>query len=64
MNDGIHVIDAAMAPAIGDIRSAGPGDVVHIRRSATQRGDWPRYWEAAGIAFARGAVVSINNQEE
>lgn len=60
----VHVIDAARAPALGDVRAAGPGDVVHIRQSATTRKDWPRYWEAVGVAFSRGAVLGIDNREE
>ncbi|MCY0926256.1 hypothetical protein OTB20_08555 [Streptomyces sp. H27-H1] len=53
-----------MAPALGDVRSAGPGDLIYIRRAATSRKDWPRYWEAAGVALARGAFVHVMNREE
>ncbi|MGW2515018.1 hypothetical protein ACWC0A_37750 [Streptomyces scopuliridis] len=60
----IHLIDDAMAPAIGDIRAAGAGDVICIRPAATSRRDFPRYWEAVGVALVRGAVVRVMNREE
>lgn len=59
-----HVIDDANAPAIGDVRDAGPGDLIYVRTAATSRTDWPKYWEAVGIAFKRGALVHIFNREE
>ncbi|MGW2950748.1 hypothetical protein [Streptomyces eurythermus] len=60
----LHVVDVAMAPALGDIRDAGPGDLVYIRPDATSRKDFPRYWEAAGVALARGAQVVVMSREE
>ncbi|MEU7039813.1 hypothetical protein AB0A77_01990 [Streptomyces varsoviensis] len=59
-----HVIDSARAPALGDIRAAGPGEIVYVLRSATTRKDWPKYWEAVGVALKRGAFVHIVNEEE
>lgn len=60
----IHTIDAANAPALGDIRAAGDEATIRIRRSATERKDFAKYWEAVGIAFKRGAVVQVVNREE
>lgn len=60
----LHVIDDANAPALGDVRDAGPGDLVYIRPAATFRRDFPKYWEAAGVALARGAQVVVMNREE
>jgi hypothetical protein len=53
-----------MAPALGDVRSAGPGDLVYILPDATSRKDFPKYWEAAGTALARGAQVVVMRREE
>jgi hypothetical protein len=58
------VIDDAMAPALGDVRDAGPGDLIYIRPAATNRKDFPKYWEAAGVALKRGALVQVMNREE
>jgi hypothetical protein len=60
----LHVIDDANAPALGDVRDAGPGDLIYIRPAATSRRDFPKYWEAVGIAFKRGAFVSVLRREE
>ncbi|MGW1828863.1 hypothetical protein ACWCO0_09525 [Streptomyces tubercidicus] len=60
----IHTITDAMAPAIGTIRDAGPDDLIYVLRSATSRKDWPRYWDALGVAFARGAFVHVMNGGE
>ncbi|MFJ5103211.1 hypothetical protein [Streptomyces sp. NPDC088554] len=60
----VHLIDDAMAPALGDIRTAGEGDVICIRPAATSRRDFPRYWEAVGVALVRGAAVRVMNREE
>ncbi|MER5886827.1 hypothetical protein ABT160_23635 [Streptomyces sp. NPDC001941] len=35
----------------------GPGDVLAIFGDAVDREDWPKVWEAAGVAFNRGACV-------
>ncbi|MFB7012930.1 MULTISPECIES: hypothetical protein [unclassified Streptomyces] len=58
-----HVITATSAPALGDIRQAGAGDWVVVRRSAVGRKDFAKYWDAAGAAFRRGARVSVINRE-
>lgn len=60
----LHVIDDASAPALGDIRAAGDGDLIYIRPGATARRDFPKYWEAAGVALARGAQVVVMKREE
>ncbi|MFG2292020.1 hypothetical protein [Streptomyces sp. NPDC048603] len=60
----MFVIDDADAPALGDIRDAGPADCIYIRAAATSRRDWPRYWEAAGVALKRGAFVHVMNRGE
>ncbi|KUF18834.1 hypothetical protein [Streptomyces silvensis] len=59
-----HVIDDANVPALGDVRDAGPGDLVYVRPAATIRSDFSKYWEAAGVALARGAQVVVMNREE
>ncbi|OSC76492.1 hypothetical protein B5180_01675 [Streptomyces sp. BF-3] len=60
----IHTVDAANAPALGDIRAAGEEAVIRVRRSATERKDFAKYWEAVGVAFVRGAVVDVVNRGE
>ncbi|MCM2391746.1 hypothetical protein [Streptomyces albipurpureus] len=60
----IHTIEDANAPALGDLRNAGPDDCVYVFHSATSRKDWPKYWEAVGVAFSRGAFVHVVNREE
>ncbi|MFG3014339.1 hypothetical protein ACGFZB_28750 [Streptomyces cinerochromogenes] len=64
MTGALHVIDAGMAPALGDIRTASDGDVIYIRPDATERRDFPKYWEAAGAALSRGAKVVVMRREE
>ncbi|WP_069752926.1 hypothetical protein [Streptomyces sp. EN16] len=59
----IHTIDVANAPALGDIRTAGEESVIRVRRSATERRDFAKYWEAVGVALSRGAVVDVINRE-
>ena len=59
-----HVIDDAMSPALGDIRHAGPGDDIYVRPAATVRKDFPKLWEAVGVALARGAAVYGMRREE
>ncbi|MGI5404165.1 hypothetical protein ACQEVG_32885 [Streptomyces sp. CA-135486] len=61
---GFLVIDDANAPALGDVRDAGQGDCIYIRPAATSRRDFPKYWEAVGIALVRGALVHVMNREE
>ncbi|MFF6928324.1 hypothetical protein [Streptomyces californicus] len=58
-----HTIDAANAPALGDIRAAGGEAVIRVRRSATERKDFAKYWLAIGTAFERGAIVDVINRE-
>jgi hypothetical protein len=53
----IRHIRSDYAPALGDLRVMGLGDVIVIRRDASQRRDWPRYLEAITAAVARGAEV-------
>jgi hypothetical protein len=60
----LHVIESAGAPALGDVRNCGPDECIYIRPDATTRKDWPRYWEAAGVALKRGAFVHVMNREE
>ncbi|MFE5828702.1 hypothetical protein ACFQ8W_00275 [Streptomyces sp. NPDC056508] len=60
----IRLIDDAMSPALGDIRGAGPDDVFYIRPAATARSDFPKVWEAVGVALARGAQVVVMTREE
>jgi len=64
VSGALHVIDDANAPALGDVREAGPGDLIYIRPAATSRRDFPKYWEAVGVALSRGAFVSVLNREE
>lgn len=59
----VFLVDDAMAPATGDLRQAGPGDQICVRRAATGRRDWPRYWDALGVAFSRGADVYLMREE-
>lgn len=60
----VHVIDDANAPALGDLRFAGPDDLIYIVPTATTRKDFPKYWEAIGCALVRGAFVHVMNGEE
>ncbi|KUN16548.1 hypothetical protein AQJ23_44960 [Streptomyces antibioticus] len=60
----LHLIDSANAPALGDVRAAGEGDCIYIRPDATSRKDFPKYWEAVGVALGRGALVCVMNREE
>lgn len=64
MSGAFHVIDDASAPALGDVRDAGAGDLIYIRPAATSRRDFSKYWEAAGVALARGANVYVLRREE
>ncbi|MFD4397877.1 hypothetical protein [Kitasatospora sp. NPDC058478] len=52
-------IGLGIAPALGDLRLAGSGDMILFLYDARQRPDWPRYWEAAGMAAYRGAALSV-----
>lgn len=64
MSGAVLVIDDANAPALGDLRFAGADDLIYVRPSATTRKDFPKYWEAVGVALVRGALVQILNREE
>lgn len=61
--DGVYLVDDANAPATGDLRIAGPGDQIYVRRAATSRRDWPRIWDALGVAWCRGADVYLMREE-
>lgn len=50
-------IDLHVAPALGNIPHLGEGDWIYVHESASKRLDWPRYWEAIGAAFVRGARI-------
>lgn len=51
----IRGIDREHAPALGDVRALGEGDVILLLPGAEQRDDWARYTEAIGTAVGRGA---------
>lgn len=50
-------ISCANAPAIGDIRTMGEGDVIWLHANVESRKDWPRYADALITAVTRGAEV-------
>ncbi|MFE1425385.1 hypothetical protein ACFW6C_07435 [Streptomyces fungicidicus] len=54
-----RIVDRIYSPPLGTIREAGPGAEFIVFRSATQRADWPRIWEALGVAYVRGATVTM-----
>jgi hypothetical protein len=58
-----RTITPTSAPALGDLRTAGPGDVIHVHAEAVGRRDWARYWLAIGEAWARGAKVMLMRGE-
>lgn len=58
------VLTATSAPALGDIRNAGPDDEIYVRPDSVERRDWGRYWDALGVAYARGADVVLMRGEE
>jgi hypothetical protein len=53
----IRHIRSDYAPALGDLRIMGLGDIIVVRNDAFLRRDWPRYLEAIAAAVARGAEV-------
>lgn len=57
------VITEGMAPAYGDIRAAGEGDWIYFHPDAAKRSDFPKVWEALGVAMARGANLSVLSGE-
>lgn len=50
-------ISEHVAPAIGDIRLMGRGDVIVLTETAERRRDWARYVDAISCAVTRGAEV-------
>lgn len=46
-----------VAPAIGDVRALGKGDVVWLSEAVEDRPDWGRYLDALSHAIGRGAEV-------
>ncbi|MFD5308160.1 hypothetical protein [Streptomyces ardesiacus] len=55
----ITTLTATHVPALGDIRDMGPEDHVVVHPDTAGRTDWPRIWEALGVAYVRGASVSL-----
>ena len=51
----IRTVQRERAPALGDVRALGRGDVVVLVPGAEGRQDWARYAEAIGAAVGRGA---------
>jgi len=45
------------APALGDVRTMGEGDVIWLHANVETRKDWSRYVDAIGAAISRGAEV-------
>jgi hypothetical protein len=60
---GTRLITTTSAPALGDLRTAGPGDVIRVLPGATSRKDWARIWLALGEAWVRGAEVVLMREE-
>ncbi|MFE7520560.1 MULTISPECIES: hypothetical protein [Streptomyces] len=52
-------ISAERAPALGDVRQLGRGDVLRLLDGWQSRPDWIRYLAAAAHALGRGARVVI-----
>lgn len=50
-------ITKSTAPALGDLRRLGVGNVIVIGAGATSRPDWGRYENAIGAAVTRGAEI-------
>jgi hypothetical protein len=57
-----YSITARQVPATGDLRQLCGGDQVYVHSSALARTDWPRVWEALGVAVQRGADVYIHQE--
>jgi hypothetical protein len=53
----IRIIRSDYAPALGDLRAMGLGDVIVVQPGATERKDWGRYLDAIGGAVTRGAEI-------
>ncbi|WP_406111297.1 hypothetical protein [Kitasatospora purpeofusca] len=56
-------IGLGIAPALGDLRRAGPGDIILFLHDARERPDWGRYWQAAAVAVFRGAALTVVTAE-
>lgn len=54
----LRVITKNTAPALGDLRTMKPGDLVIVAQDAPERKDWPRYQDALNVAMNRGADVA------
>jgi len=50
-------ISGTAAPALGDLRALGPGDIAWLYAGVEQRADWSRYLDALANAVTRGADV-------
>jgi hypothetical protein len=50
-------ITGTSAPAMGDIRMMGQGDVIWLYPDVEDRKDWGRYLDAFAAAITRGAEV-------
>lgn len=50
-------ITYASAPAVGDVRTMGNGDVIWLHVNVETRKDWPRFADAIAQAVTRGAEV-------
>lgn len=48
-------ISCVSAPALGDVRTMGPGDTIWLGPGVETRRDWPRYADAIVQAITRGA---------
>lgn len=57
--DRILQISRDAGPPLGALRSLGVGDYVRVHPDAPNRDDWPRYWDALGAAFVRGARIDL-----
>lgn len=52
-----RTISADTAPALGDVRAMGRGDVLRLAADWHSRPDWLRYLAAAAHAMGRGARI-------
>lgn len=53
----LKIITEDSAPAAGDLRRLGAGDIIVVHHSALKRRDWARCWDAIGTAFMRGVEI-------
>lgn len=54
----IITITKTQAPALGDVRALGRGDVAYVDHDTNQRKDWGRIVEALAAAVSKGASVT------